>query len=90
MINIVVHSNGEVLTGRLWRKDHAFLHTLPFYSNIAKVDDLAALLVDSFPEGLFKTLLIVRLKPHALHSDQTDCCILIEICERIGRSSSVL
>jgi hypothetical protein len=70
-MNTVIHSNGEVLTGRLWRKDHVFLHTLPFHSNIAAEDDLAALL-ESFPDGLFKNLLIVRFTLLPLASHQTD------------------
>jgi hypothetical protein len=32
--HIVKNSMGEVLTGKIWRKQHAFFKDLPFYSNI--------------------------------------------------------
>jgi hypothetical protein len=39
--NAVTHSNGEVLTGRLWRKDHVFFNSLPFYSDIPRMGEMA-------------------------------------------------
>jgi hypothetical protein len=32
--------NGQLLTGKLWRKEHPFFNDLPFYSNIARADDI--------------------------------------------------
>jgi hypothetical protein len=59
--NTVQHSNGEILTGRLWRKDHSFFNKLPFYSNVPRMDEMAGPLEQSLSEGDFKTLLLVCL-----------------------------
>lgn len=57
-------SNGELLTGRLWRKSHPFFHRLPFYADILRMDDIARPLEESLGErglvGSFGTLLVVR------------------------------
>ena len=57
-------SNGELLTGRLWRKSHPFFHRLPFYSDILRMDDIARPLEESLAGramvGSFGTLLVVR------------------------------
>jgi hypothetical protein len=37
----VSHSEGEFLTGKLWRKDHAGFRQLPFFSNIPRMDEMA-------------------------------------------------
>ena len=44
--NTVKHSSGEVLTGKLWRKDHAFFKDLPFYSNIPRMEEMGGPLED--------------------------------------------
>ena len=48
--NTVKHSNGETLTGRLWRKDHPFFKDLPFYSNILRADEIEGSLRLAFGE----------------------------------------
>ena len=41
--NTIIHSSGEILTGRLWREDHhSFFNNLPFYTNIPRMDDMAS------------------------------------------------
>ena len=62
--NTVKDSNGEILTGRLWRKRHAFFNDLPFYSNIPRMDDVADSLQKAFgegakEEGCYRVLLVV-------------------------------
>ena len=39
--NTVVLPNGEILTGRLWRKGHILFKILPFYSKIPRMDNMA-------------------------------------------------
>jgi hypothetical protein len=39
--NTIKDSTGEILTGKLWRKRHGFFKTLPFYSNIPRMEDMA-------------------------------------------------
>jgi hypothetical protein len=61
--NTVSNSNGEILTGRLWRKNHQFFTKLPFYCNVLRMDDVAKALGrvfgDSVEEECYKALLIV-------------------------------
>ena len=62
--NTIKHSNSEILTGRLWRKDHSSFKSLPFYSDIPRMDEIApplqkALGIESL-EGCYRTLLVVR------------------------------
>jgi len=38
--NTVIHSNGQLLTGKLWRMDHPFFNDLPFYSDILRMDNI--------------------------------------------------
>jgi hypothetical protein len=55
-------SNGDILTGRIWRMSHPFFHELPFYSNIPRMDDMAVSLEHSLgerQEGCYKALLVV-------------------------------
>jgi len=61
--NTVKHSNGEILTGQLWRKDHPFFKHLPFYSNLPRMDELVGPLEGGFghSERFIKPLLIVGL-----------------------------
>lgn len=60
-MNTTRHSSGEILTGRLWRKENAVIRQLPFYSKIAGIDNLADPFEVACGDGSFKTLLIVRL-----------------------------
>jgi hypothetical protein len=60
-MNTITHSTGEVLTGRLWRKEHSFFPSLPFYSNIPRIDDMTEALKTPQAEdnGPFNALLLV-------------------------------
>lgn len=61
--NIVKHSNGEVLTGKLWRHHHSFFNDLPYYSNIPRMDELVGPLQSALnevdKEGCYGPLLVV-------------------------------
>jgi hypothetical protein len=60
--NTILHSNGEILTGRLWRKSHSFFKDLPFYSNIVRMDEMTGALVNADDDGrerCYKTMLFV-------------------------------
>ena len=59
-MNTVKHSSGEILTGKLWWKDHGVMRQLPFYSNITGIDNLTTPLEAACQEGSFKESLIVR------------------------------
>jgi len=48
--NTVIHSNGKILTGKLWRKTHSFFKDLPFYSNIPRMDGLVGPLANAGSE----------------------------------------
>src|SRR5437016_732215 len=58
------HSNGEILTGRLWRLNHAFFQDLPFYSDILRMDYIVQPLQEApcmgSEVGGFSRLLVVR------------------------------
>lgn len=61
-LNTAKDSNGEILTGKLWRKGHPFFHGLPFRSNIPRMDDMKESLEISLGEcqgGSYKLLLVV-------------------------------
>ena len=63
--NTVITSNGEILTGKLWRKNHPFLKELPFYCDILKMDDIADSLQAAFGERSLEgvcycALLVIR------------------------------
>jgi hypothetical protein len=45
-----LNSNGEILTGKLWRKDLSFFSNLPFHSNILRMDDIAESLVGALDD----------------------------------------
>jgi hypothetical protein len=77
-MNTVKHSSGEILTGKLWRKDHGVMRQLPFYSNITGIDNLTALFEAACQEGSFKESLIVRftlspLKKNKLNEWSENC-----------------
>jgi hypothetical protein len=61
LMNKITLSNGEILTGKLWRKQHSFFKDLPFYSNVPRVDDMALVLEKDIGEGSFQMLLMVSL-----------------------------
>ena len=62
-LNTIKHSDGEILTGRLWRKHHPFFNDLPFHTNIMRMDYLADALAFAFNtqnrEGYYRSLLVV-------------------------------
>jgi len=64
ILNTIKSSNGEILTGRLWRKDHPFFNDLPFYSNIPRMDEIAGPLENALGkgnlDGCYRALLVVR------------------------------
>ena len=67
--NVVKCSDGEVLTGKLWRKDHAFFNDLPFYSNIPKMEEMGRPLQGSLSlEKLSGRLLVVSHLPFLHHN----------------------
>jgi hypothetical protein len=57
-MNAIVHSNGEILTGRLWREGHPYFKELPFHSDIARLDEMVGPMYGG-REGDFKALLFV-------------------------------
>jgi hypothetical protein len=61
--NTVKHPSGEILTGKIWRKEHHFLKNLPFYSGIPQMDAMDKSLEDaldkSYVSDLYKVLLVV-------------------------------
>lgn len=65
--NTVKHSTGELLTGKLWRKDHSFFKDLPFYSNIPRMEEMAGPLEDGLSQGAgddwYNALLVVWESP---------------------------
>jgi len=62
--NTIKDSNGELLTGRLWRLSNSTLKSLPFYSNLHEMDELAGPLKKAVEKrgvhGSFVALLMVR------------------------------
>ena len=58
-MNTVRHTNGEILTGRLWRKSHTFFNDLSFYTDVPRTDDIGSFLEEELGEGSFEALLIV-------------------------------
>ena len=71
-MNTVKHSSGTILTGRLWWKDNEVMCQLPFYSDIAVIDELADPFEVVCGERGFKTLLIVRFEVYFLLIILTD------------------
>jgi hypothetical protein len=63
-MNTILNSNGEILTGKLWRKGHSFFNALPFYSNIPRMEEmvepLKITLSEDGKQGCFYELLVVR------------------------------
>lgn len=64
MMNTIKNTDGEILTGRLWRKDHPFFKFFPFYTNIPRMDEIGAPLQKALggrsQEGCYGALLVVR------------------------------
>jgi len=56
--NTVRDLNGEILTGRVWRKYQTFFSHLPFYTNVPRMEEIAVPLQSL--EGGYKDLLVVR------------------------------
>jgi hypothetical protein len=65
--NTIKLSSGEILTGRLWRKDHTLFSQLPFYSDIVRMDEigepLQVALSQSRSEEWYRGILIVSDVP---------------------------
>jgi hypothetical protein len=63
-MNTIIQSNGETLTGKSWRKQHASFNTLPFHSDLPRMDEmtgpLQATLSDDRGQESFCALLVVR------------------------------
>jgi hypothetical protein len=49
--NTVKNSKGEILTGKLWRKNHSFFNDLPFYTEIPRLDEISGPLQCALSEG---------------------------------------
>jgi hypothetical protein len=64
VLNTIRNSNGDIVTGKLWRKDHLFFKNLPFYTDIPRMDEIAAplekALGEGSQEGFYGPLLVVR------------------------------
>lgn len=62
--NTIKNSNGEILTGKLWRKSHRFFADLPFYTEIPRMDEIAGPLQSALSEvgqeGCYMATLVVR------------------------------
>jgi hypothetical protein len=92
--NTVKNANGEILTGRLWRKSQPFVRRLPFHSNLPRMEEMAAPLEGAFDgfddaEGSIKLLLIVSLflisgPAGSIYSP------FIGVCQGFGQGSPVL
>jgi hypothetical protein len=63
-LNTVKNSNGELLTGKLWRKNHELFNDLPFHTDIPRMDEIAGPLQKALEEGSlevsYRALLVVR------------------------------
>jgi hypothetical protein len=62
------NSNGEILTGKLWRKELSYFNNLPFHSNIPRMDDISESLRVALEKGgeeeFCNVLLLVGLYVH--------------------------
>lgn len=67
--NTVIHLNGEILTGKLWRKSHSFFNDLPFYSNIPRMEGLVGPLANdgSASEEVENRHFLVLLRVRSLY-----------------------
>jgi hypothetical protein len=62
--DIVKRANSEILTGRLWRKNHSLFNKLPFYSDIPRSDDIGVdLLKRLSPDEWYASSLVVSNPP---------------------------
>lgn len=62
--NTIQLSNGQILTGRLWRNQHPFFKNLPFFSDIPRKDEMAGPLEAAFNDdgkSYYKELLVVSV-----------------------------
>lgn len=60
--NTIKHSSGDILTGKLWRKDNPLFYRLPFHSNIAGVNEIGGWLEEALsPEEEYKAILVVSI-----------------------------
>jgi len=60
-------SDGQLLTGRLWRKSHSFFNNLPFFSDIPRMDEMAGPLETALADnggGYFNDLLVVSVSTY--------------------------
>jgi hypothetical protein len=59
------YHNGEILTGKLWRKIHPSFKELPFYTEIPRMDEMSGPLQIALGEGSqdprYRSMLVVRL-----------------------------
>ena len=49
--NLTKSSSGEILTGKLWRKNHGFFSDLPFYCNIPRMEEMGGPLREALNLG---------------------------------------
>jgi hypothetical protein len=55
LLNTIKDCDGQILTGRTWRKHHAFIKDLPFYSDIPRMDDMAESLQGAVRQATLQT-----------------------------------
>lgn len=68
--NTVLRSNGEVLTGKEWRKEHDFFDDLPFYSDIPRMEEMGRPLQGSLSlDKWYGKLLVVSNLPFSYPSN---------------------
>lgn len=63
--NTIKHSSGEILTGKLWRRDNPLFNRLPFHSDIPGVNEIGGWLEEALSqkEG-YKAILVVSNIPY--------------------------
>lgn len=49
--NFTKSSEGDILTGKLWRKNHGFFRDLPFYCNIPRMEEIEGPLQEALSLG---------------------------------------
>jgi hypothetical protein len=55
LLNTIRDSDGEIVTGKTWRKRHGFIKDLPFYSDIPRMEDMAASLQGALSQPTLET-----------------------------------
>jgi hypothetical protein len=63
--NTIQDSNGQILTGQIWRQHHGFLKNLPFHTNIPRMEEIAgalqgALGQDRLEKSFIEVLLVSK------------------------------